>query len=339
MSTTKTKIPLNNINMLSKEDFDNVNFEEHPNELFYTLDETDVIYSDVDAQLSDISENPVQNKVITKALNDKVSNEDISLDANTFAESERQKSKNLFDASAVIKNKSLDGNRGIIVDTSDWWISNYMYVKGLSYVTISTSKTQGGTNFFYDENYNLITYLNHRVNGVLEIPDNAVYMLINGVISELGNNIQVESGTVATDYQPYNGTIIHEKQLKETAEKMGRLYQNNNTAIQIQNSSLTTLSDYFNLFNLDKTKVYNCYKAFNQTTNFTDLLNLPSTIANEALFVLISLDVNGEAGENNYYSVYKITIFNSSHSNCHIGYMGKGYDNVVRVIGWTKIGG
>lgn len=248
MSTIKTKIPLNNINMLSKEDFDNVNFEEHPNELFYTLDETDVIYSDVDAQLSDISENPVQNKVITKALNDKVSNEDISLDANTFAESERQKSKNL----CGLKNTSqtleagltcvfneqtqtitLNGSPTSAVDCMREIKNLFSSIKNMenkqvtiSLIYVSGKWTSGNARYYLGSLDNGSAY-NDRVGndllnreadtiGLYTIPTNNTYddlhfyMGAGCVFDNYVLKVQVEEGTVATDWQPYNGAIVHE---------------------------------------------------------------------------------------------------------------------------------
>lgn len=296
--------------------------------------------------------------------NDEINLSDGTITTLDFAESERQKSKNLLvypytnttkttngitftdngDGSITINGTNNGGGNANFFFTS----YKYKFKKGTYTLGNFASEHNACSVVAYDGRYYHQATANSSVTFTIseDISDDIETYIYMGVIKNdtfTFNNVVVKpmlvSGTELGDYQPYNGAIVHEKQLKEAVKKRGLLYQNNTTAIQIQNSSLTTLSDYFNLFNLDKTKVYNCYKAFNQTTNFTDLLNLPSTIANEALFVLISLDVNGEAGENNYYSVYKITIFNSSHSNCHIGYMGKGYDNVVRVIGWTKIGG
>lgn len=216
MSTIKTKIPLNNINMLSKEDFDNVNFEEHPNELFYTLDETDVIYSDVDAQLSDISENPVQNKVITNALNDKVSNEDISLEANTFAENERQKSKNLWAYGDVSGTKWKDINLEKPLP-----IGTYM----MSFVAESVDTDSSKCLIeFYDENGTYISGNNVERNTrenkrkTFTVPVGRISFYASTTFAGGTNdtftfsNIQIEEGEVVTDYQPYNGAIVHEKE-------------------------------------------------------------------------------------------------------------------------------
>ena len=327
---------------------------------------SDIVYEG-NYKFSDIMISTEPLKVYEKPRGAITHNEDAPV---VFAESERQKSKNLFGILTSKNESQYDVSYNYNSETQELTINGTVRSGNSTWLSLFPNEEwlTSGT-YTFQIKHNSGSTVNSGFNGIflkfndgdsdvgtysMGISDThktitftkPVYLRVISFQGDSGSKydnykiqFQLETGDTPTDWQPYNGAIVHEKQLKEAVEKRGLLYQNNNTAIQIQSSSLTTLSDYFNLFNLDKTKVYNCYKAFNQTTNFTDLLNLPSTIANEALFVLISLDVNGEAGENNYYSVYKITIFNSSHSNCHIGYMGKGYDNVVRVIGWTKIGG
>ena len=125
-----------------------------------------------------------------------------------FAESERQKSKNLFNKDAVLKNHEINGNTGEIVNSTDYWVSDYIRVVGMNYVYISSTKTTGSSNVFYDNNYNILS-ISQKTNGALSIPSNAVYMRCNGLLSELENDIQIEEGSVATDYQPYNGQITH----------------------------------------------------------------------------------------------------------------------------------
>lgn len=125
-----------------------------------------------------------------------------------FAESERQKSKNLFNKDAVLKNHEINGNNGTIVASTDYWVSDYIRVVGMSSVYISSTKTSGSSNVFYDNNYNILS-ISSKTNGVLSIPSNAIYMRCNGLMSELENNIQIEEGSVATEYQPYNGQITH----------------------------------------------------------------------------------------------------------------------------------
>ena len=156
--------------------------------------------ANVDSSLNSTSVNPVQNKVL--------------YDPVTFAESERQKSKNLFNKDAVLKNHEINGNNGTIAASTDYWVSDYIRVVGMSSVYISSTKTSGSSNVFYDNNYNILS-ISSKTNGVLSIPSNAVYMRCNGLMSELENNIQIEEGSVATEYQAYNGPIVHDKQLNE----------------------------------------------------------------------------------------------------------------------------
>ena len=153
-----------------------------------------LLVANVDSSLNSTSVNPVQNKVLYSPV--------------TFAESERQKSKNLFNKDAVLKNHEINGNTGEIVNSTDYWVSDYIRVVGMNYVYISSTKTTGSSNVFYDNNYNILS-ISSKTNGALSIPSNAVYMRCNGLMSELENDIQIEYGSVATEYQPYNGQITH----------------------------------------------------------------------------------------------------------------------------------
>ena len=157
-----------------------------------------------------------------------------------FAESERQKSKNLFNKDAVLKNHEINGNNGTIVASTDYWVSDYIRVVGMSSVYISSTKTTGSSNVFYDNNYNILSILS-KTNGVLSIPSNATYMRCNGLMSELENDIQIEEGSIATDYQPYNGLIVHEKQLP----KITTLWINPNPSNDFSSQTITLANDNY----------------------------------------------------------------------------------------------
>lgn len=127
-----------------------------------------------------------------------------------FAESERQKSKNLYNKDAILLKKALRGNDGVIADNDNFFVSNDMFVKGLANIVMSGGISSNDYFIFYDENFVMIGNL-HRTgdNIVLDVPSNAVYARFECKIENVNNNIQVESGLVATDYQPYNGQITH----------------------------------------------------------------------------------------------------------------------------------
>lgn len=138
-----------------------------------------------------------------------------------FAESERQKSKNLYDKDDILLNKALSGSSGAIADNNNYFVSNDMIVKGLSNIVMSGGISSNDYFIFYDENFVMIGDL-HRTgdNVVLEVPSNAVYARFECKIENANNNIQVESGLVATEYQQYNGAILHEKDIEALNKNM-----------------------------------------------------------------------------------------------------------------------
>ena len=178
----------------------------------------------VDAQLDPESTNPVQNKVITSALNEliedipetdlsdyytkgevdnKIDNipetdlseyytksetdDEITNNVNVkFAESERQKTLNLFDVNTITRGYSLSSATGENLSDALWYVSDYINVQGLSAVIISGIRDSGQSNCFYDASKTFIsTY--KAITGYVPVPSNAVYMRINGLISQLGD--------------------------------------------------------------------------------------------------------------------------------------------------------
>jgi hypothetical protein len=107
-------------------------------------------------------------------------------DAILFAESERQKTLNLFNANAVTRGYSLSSSNGENLPDSLWYVSDYINVQGLSSVIISGIRDSGQSNCFYNANKTFIsTY--KAIKGYIPVPSNAVYMRINGLISQLGD--------------------------------------------------------------------------------------------------------------------------------------------------------
>lgn len=127
-----------------------------------------------------------------------------------FAEEERQKTKNLFDKTAVLRDHELNGNSGANASNKNYYISDYIYIKGISNLYLSTTgKTSGISNCFYDANHNYISTFS-QLEGSIPVPSNAVYMRFNGLLSELNNNVQLEEGTSASVYKSYNGDTTHD---------------------------------------------------------------------------------------------------------------------------------
>lgn len=178
--------------------------------------------NNIDSILDPESTNPVQNKVITKALNEvnkliddipenvlnahytkSETDDKINNNVNVkFAESERQKTLNLFDASTITRGYSLSGSTGEILSDALWYVSDYINVQGLSTIIISGLRDSGRSNCFYDANKTYISTFN-AITGTIIVPPNAVYMRINGIQSQLGDGY-----TIITQ-----GDIVHENMI------------------------------------------------------------------------------------------------------------------------------
>lgn len=107
-----------------------------------------------------------------------------------FAENERQKTLNMFNANTITRGYSLSSATGENLSDALWYVSDYIDVQGLSAVVISGIRDSGQSNCFYDANKTFIsTY--KAIKGYIPVPSNAVYMRINGLISQLGDGYTI----------------------------------------------------------------------------------------------------------------------------------------------------
>lgn len=279
-----------------------------------------------------------------------------------FAESERQKSKNLFDYTKI---KSLD--YGITQADGIFTINTQFYYPAINY---DIKLNQGET---YTFSLNIDSYSNSDGSGVnseivLYSADGNTDTKGAGGVNSIGrysmtftptfdvvsieirpirkeNNTSTLTGTVSNlmlcvgedrDYQPYNGAIVHEKQLNEAVEKRELLYNNDN-AIDISNSVLTTLQEYFDLFEQDTSKVYKCDFGNQSTNNFTNLVGIPSSFSNYG-DCYIKREVARPTG-NNSRETYKLMAISGYSNACYIGCIYQDFNNTILFTGWTRIGG
>ena len=156
------------------------------------------------------------------------------------------------------------------------------------------------------------------------------YKLSNGTITTL-DFAESERQKSETD-----GAIVHEKQLNEAVEKRELLYNNDN-AIDISNSVLTTLQEYFDLFEQDTSKVYKCDFGKLVTNNFTNLLGVPSSFSNYG-DCYIKREVARPTG-NNSRETYKLMAISGYSNACYIGYIYQDFNSTILFTGWTRIGG
>ena len=127
-------------------------------------------------------------------------------------------SKNLLNTNAVTENKYITAT-GTEQSDNSYVISDYIYVSGKSYITLSTTDTStypfGGTacKAFYDVNKNYISgtaTVNSAISSTnpvsVAVPSNAVYFRTS-VRKGVKNYAQVEYGNTATTFVPYQEGI------------------------------------------------------------------------------------------------------------------------------------
>lgn len=207
---------LNKINILKKETLASLDLSQHVGEFFGTTNEPEYL---IDAELSDTSENPVQNKIIKQAFDNKA---DIDMQAIEFAESERQKSKNLINLAKIDRivnaTASYDGTT-LTVNSNDGntaWAGFKIKVKPNTKYTISGTIHTARYPRVAIYNTDLSTW--YMDTGTLPYvwtapdSDRTEYLvLFYSQSTSTYSNIQIEEGEVATDYQAYNGATLHEK--------------------------------------------------------------------------------------------------------------------------------
>lgn len=150
-----------------------------------------------------------------------------------FAESERQKTLNLFDVNTITSGYSLSSATGENTSDSLWYVSDYIDVQGLSSVIISGLRDSGQSNCFYDASKTFIsTY--KAITGYVPVPSNAAYMRINGIQSQLGDEY-----TIITQ-----GDIVHNNIIQGMAGV--ELWNNPNKTATFPSQTITLSSSFAN---------------------------------------------------------------------------------------------
>lgn len=171
-----------------------------------------------------------------------------------FAESERQKSKNLFDYTKaygyLASSSNNDGSFNINVENFYYAEIRYKLEMKIgqpyafsAYINNFTSSSSSQVNFSARVMYidgtgdeaQAQALIGQRVSFTLTPKKEVDYILfrllrtsekvnMSGVVSD----IQLEQGSVATDYQPYNGAIVHEKEIADV-EHIETIYDYSDT--------------------------------------------------------------------------------------------------------------
>lgn len=206
-----------------------------------------------------------------------------------FAESERQKSKNLFNYEDIIPTTGLttDNNGTFYIDTTIYYVVRQLNIPFELNKTYTMSgnvvSITGGDRptFEFAVKYKdgeWVSYASNVITGAGIVsasftPTKEVdlfelrFVRQNTVGQELQatiNNLQLEEGSTATDYQPYNGAIVHEKDIEpiliydiDTKNTIGGTAYTNgvkfgaNTIINVAGySKIKTYSRVYNTYNI-----------------------------------------------------------------------------------------
>lgn len=231
----------------------------------------------------------------------------------TFAESERQKSKNLLNLTrpAITSNVKAYNDHIIINGTVEGYVYPYyssnlpqgVQLKQGNTYTFSRTLLSGTGNKSFKIELSLRNINDTQIQSVtipsgensvtftIESNDIAMYacslsFTSSATFTDAYYGLQIEEGSVATEYQPYNGAIVHEKQL-ETRE----ILYNDSESINIDDSTLTTLAEYMSLFDLDKTKTYKSVIGNASNSNFKALVG---NLSNNSSYTICYIKYIGE---------------------------------------------
>lgn len=297
---------------------------------------SDIVYEG-NYKFSDIMISPEPLKVYEKPRGAITHNNDAPV---VFAESERQKSKNLWAYGDVSGTKGKD-----IILKQPLPIGTYT----ISYVAESTDTDSSKSLIeFYDENGKWVAGDNVERNKrasitkTFTVPVGRISFYASTSFAGGTNdtftfsNIQIEEGKVATDYQPYNGATVREKQFKEAVEKRELLF-NREEAVDIEDSELDTLKEYFDLFQTNQNVTYFCNIGALVSTNFKSIVGTPSGFGNYA-HCYIKKIANGYVGSGGFYA-YELIVFDDFSSKVAKGYIYKNANDSVVFSGWMVIGG
>lgn len=197
----------------------------------------------------------------------------------TFAESERQKSKNLL-------NKELLKKGCYIFVTGKYdYNADYMTFEPIS-VTPNSTITVSCNGFTFDSNcgfvfFNNGVFVGYISNGatVATVPANANQVIYNffkvGITKDDVQYAQLEYGSVATDYQPYYGQITHngDKEI-EFAEKE---YQKSKNVLDINKAEFKANSQTHSTLS-NGTITINAGNQFCYISSLTNLCDLKPNI-------------------------------------------------------------
>lgn len=260
-----------------------------------------------------------------------------------FAETERQKSKNLL----PLKNRLEQTSQGISygrrsdgaivlyganegVANSSYAVATNFTLKAGTYTTSVRGAT--GVDLILTDD---VRYLSGTFTLNEDTSFTLAYIQVPASNTTFFNQVpiwlQVEEGSVVTEWQFPYGAIVREEQLNEA--KVYHILGDN--AIDIYNSTLTTLKEYFDLFSTDITKTYNCGIGNQHTSKFKDLVGTPPGGAN---FTNASIRWCVEGYSYGDFRTFEVIAVDPAANCIAIGYIYAQWSQNVVFTGWTRIG-
>ena len=124
--------------------------------------------------------------------------------------------------------------------------------------------------------------------------------------------------------------MIPESEIIDNIEKREIIHSRN--AISIQDSELTTLDEYINLFEQSKDSNYLCGIGNQEVSKFKDLVGTPSGFGNYASCCIKRYCVGLASGS---FKCYELFAFNDFGNNVAKGYIYINASSVAVFTGWT----
>lgn len=251
-----------------------------------------------------------------------------------FAESERQKSKNLFNINklsfgSVPGSYSINYNTGTITfvdsganSTSDLRLKDFTNLKAGKTYRLSYAYTGTPSNLFIYLNGSDASWLNGDTHTITQAElDSGIHMYGNptGTVT-LSDIIMVEEG-VDIDYQPYNGAIVHEAQIADV-EHIELIYDMSSSDSNINKGFTAGVkfddsNELTNIINVDTTVYDHFIVTCKSKSNFyTGICNKPySTIVGSNLYLGNSIVANNLLVSNAYIRPIDCYEWTSSWTN------------------------